>query len=217
MEKGLNSMKEELEEVQTVLDQKADKTAVEALEDELEELRNRSRRNNLVFYNILEKAEEGDCINFIQQFIAQHMGLETLCGQVELEQAHRTPTGATNAKVKRPRPIHVAFLQYTDKMEVLASAAVRLKDNPFRGNIIGISEYFAKVTQDKRKQLLLYKKFLQGKLGSDSKVYIAYPAVLKFVHDQGRHKSIQGKDLAKLKEQMQQSINGNDGVGAAKN
>ena len=49
MEKGLNSMKEELEEVQSVLDQKKDKTAVEALEDELEELRNRSRRNNLVF------------------------------------------------------------------------------------------------------------------------------------------------------------------------
>ena len=53
MGKGLNSMKEELEEVQTVLDQKADKTAIEALQDELEELRNRSTRNNLVsFYNI---------------------------------------------------------------------------------------------------------------------------------------------------------------------
>ena len=54
MGKGLNSMKEELKEVQTVLDQKADKTAIEALQDELEELRNRSTRNNLnvSFYNI---------------------------------------------------------------------------------------------------------------------------------------------------------------------
>ena len=118
----------------------------------------------LFFDNIPEKAEEGDCINFIQQFIAQHMGLETLCGQVELERAHRTPTGATNAKVKRPRPIHVAFLRYTDKMKVLASAAVRLKDNPFGGNIIGMSEDFAKATQDKRKQLLPYKKFPTRKI-----------------------------------------------------
>ena len=29
---------------------------------------------------------------FIQDFIASHMGLETLCGYAEIERAHRTPT-----------------------------------------------------------------------------------------------------------------------------
>ena len=40
--------------------------------------------------------------------------------------------------------MHVAFLRYTDKMKVLRNAAARLKDNPLNGNVIGISEDFAK-------------------------------------------------------------------------
>ena len=142
MERGLNSMTAELQKVKTDLDSKVDKTTVETLRDETEELQNRSRRNNLVFYNIPEKAEKGDCISFIQDFITQHMGLETICGHVELERAHRTPSKTSDEK--RPRPIHVAFLRYTDKMKVLRNAAARLKDNPLNGNVIGISEDFAK-------------------------------------------------------------------------
>ena len=100
----------DLQKVKTDLDLKADNVTVEALKDEIEDLQNRSRRNNLVFYNIPEKAEGGDCISFIQDFISQHMGLETLCGHVELERAHRTPSKAPAAGKKRPRPMHVAFL-----------------------------------------------------------------------------------------------------------
>ena len=65
MEKGLNSMKADLQKVKTDLDLKADNSTVEVLKDEIEELQNRSRRNNLVFYNIPERAEGGDCISFI--------------------------------------------------------------------------------------------------------------------------------------------------------
>ena len=58
----------------------ADLKQLEDLEREVEDLRNRSRRNNVVFYNILEKSEGNNCVAFIQGFIASHMGLETLCG-----------------------------------------------------------------------------------------------------------------------------------------
>ena len=144
-ERGLNSMKADLQKVKTDLDLKADNATVEVLKDEIEELQNRSRRNNLVFYNVPEKAEGGDCISFIQDFITQHMGLETICGYVELERAHRTPSKTPSVGEKgRPRPIHVAFLRYTDKMKVLWNAAARLKDNPLNGIVIGISEDFAK-------------------------------------------------------------------------
>ena len=85
MERGLNSMKADLQKVKTDLDLKADNATLKTLKDEIEELLNRSRRNNLVFYNIPEKAEGGDCISFIPDFITQHMGLETICGDVELE------------------------------------------------------------------------------------------------------------------------------------
>lgn len=99
-------MTAELQKVKTDLDSKADKATVDALKDEIEELQNRSRRNNLVFYNIPEKAEKGDCISLVQDFITQHMGLETICGHVELERAHRTPSKTPSAGEKGPRPIN---------------------------------------------------------------------------------------------------------------
>jgi len=191
MERGLNSMTADLQKVKTDLDLKADNATVEVLKDEIEELQNRSRRNNLVFYNIPEKAEGGDCISFIQDFIMQHMGLETLCGHVE--------------KV-RPRPMHVAFLRYTDKMKVLRNAAARLKDNPLNRNVIGISEDFAKKTQRGRQELMPYRKFLKKRLGVDRKVYIGYPAILKYVDVNGRHRTVGTEELAKLRREMEEAM-----------
>ena len=148
MERGLNSMKADLQKVKTDLDLKADNATLETLKDEIKELLNRSRWNNLVFYNIPEKAEGGDCISFIQDFITQHMGLETICGDVELERAHRMPSKMPSVAEKGwPRPMHVAFLRYTDKMKVLRNAGARLKDNPLNGNVIGISEDSQKKTK----------------------------------------------------------------------
>ena len=125
LEKGLSAVND-VAEVKESMKRKADLKQLEDLEREVEDLRNRSRRNNLVFYNIPEKSEGDNCVAFIQGFIASHMGLETLCGYVEIERAHRTPT-QLNKNRKSPRPIHVAFLKYTDKTKILANAAARLK------------------------------------------------------------------------------------------
>ena len=205
IENGLNSIKKDVEEGKMAIEQKADKSKVEALEKEVEELRNRSRRNNLVFYNVPEKAEGEDCIGFIQNFISAHMGLEALCGDVEIERAHRTPTKPRSdiGGQQRPRPIHVAFLRYSDKMKVLSNAAARLKDNPLDGKLIGISEDFGKKTQEERKAIAPVKKYLQKKLGAGSKVFIAYPAILKSVDSNGRVKVIPEKELKRLKEEME--------------
>ena len=130
------------------------------------------------------------------------MALETLCGQVEIERAHCTPTYAAKHNMRKPRPIHVAFLRYTDKAKVVANAAARLKGNPYNGNIIGIGADFAKKTQDRRKALLPYKKHLQKKLGAGRKVFIAYPAILKYIDEEGRQKTVGDEDLKKLKGEM---------------
>ena len=79
-------------DVEQDLEKIAEKEKLEELENEVEELRNRSRRNNLVYYHVPEKAEGQECADFVQDFIATHMGLETLCVHVEIERAYRTPT-----------------------------------------------------------------------------------------------------------------------------
>ena len=76
----------------TRLGKKAEKEKLEELENEVDELLNTSRRNNLVYYHVPEKAEGQECADFVQDFIATYMGLETLCVHAEIERAHRTPT-----------------------------------------------------------------------------------------------------------------------------
>ena len=181
------------------------RSKVEALEKEVEELRNRSRRNNLVFYNVPEKAGD-DSISFIQNFVSTHMGLERLCGwEVEIERAHRTPTKLRNDNggKQRPRPTQMAFLRYSDKMKVLSNAAVRLKENPLGAKLIGISEDFGKKTQEEREAIAPVKKYLQKKLVAGSKVFITYPAILKCVDSNGKPKVIPEKELKRLKEEME--------------
>ena len=204
LEDGLNYTNSELAEMKGKLEEKAEKDKLKDLEREMEDLRNRSRRNNLVFYNIPEKAEGQDCAVFIKTFINTHMGLEALCGDVEIERAHRTPTKVPGNNIKKPRPVHVAFLRYTDKVKSLSNAAARLKDNRYQGNLIGVGADFAKETQECRKALIPFKKHLQNKLGRECKVFIAYPAILKYLDENGKPKIVRDEEFKKLKGEMQE-------------
>ena len=51
------------------------------------------------------------------------------------------------------RPIHVALLRYPDKQFILRNAAARLKDNPYHGAKIFISDDVSKAVGDERKIL----------------------------------------------------------------
>ena len=152
------------------------------LEREVEDLRNRSL--------------------FIKGFINTHMGLEALCGDIEMERAHRIPTKVSVNNNKKPRPVHEAFLRYTDKVKILSNAAARLKDNPYQGKLIGVGADFAKETQERRKALIPFKKHLQNKLGRERKVFIAYPAILKHLDKNGNPKIVRDEDFKKLKGEM---------------
>ena len=132
LEDGLNYTNSELAEMKEKLEKKAEKGKLKDLKHEVVDLRHRSRRNNLVFYNIPEKAEGQDCAAFMKGFINTHMGLEAICGEAEIQRAHRTPTKVLVNNNKKPRPVHVAFLKYTDKVKILSNAAARLKDNPYQ-------------------------------------------------------------------------------------
>ena len=128
----MNYTNSELAEMKEKLEEKAEKGKLKDLKHEVVDLRHRSRRNNLVFYNIPEKAEGQDCAAFIKGFINTHMGLEAICGEVEIQRAHQTPTKVLVNNNKKPRPVHVAFLKYIDKVKILSNAAARLKDNPYQ-------------------------------------------------------------------------------------
>lgn len=91
------------------------------------------------------------------------------------------------------------------------------KDNPLGGNLIGVSEDFAKKTQKQRKALVPLKKYLQKKLGRDSKVFIAHPAILKFVDGNGRLKIVGAEDLKRMKGDIERRIKKGNSVARAPN
>ena len=128
---GLAGMNKEMEAVKQTLQKKADIVQVELLEKKVEEMENRSKRNNIIIWNIPEGAEkDSSCLALVTSILTEHMGLE----EIEVMRAHRrnikqrqSPTsGAT-----LPRPVHVYLLRYTAKEYILRNAASKLKENPF--------------------------------------------------------------------------------------
>lgn len=78
-----------------------------------------------------------------------------------------------------------------------------MKANPWGGKLIGISEDFAKKTQEERKALFPVKKHLEKKLGADCKVFIAYPAILKYTDANGRVKIATEKEIERMRDEIE--------------
>ena len=77
----------------------------------LDDPENRSKRNNLVFWNVPKKLENQiECIQLTENLLAKHMKIDHL-EEVVIEHAHRSG----NIKKRQdgseiPRPIHAKFL-----------------------------------------------------------------------------------------------------------
>jgi len=83
----------------------------------------------------------------------------------------------------------------------LVNAAARL--NPFQGNLIGIGADFSKETQECQKALVPFKKHLQKKIEEqECKVFIDYPATLKYLDSKDKVKAVANEELKKMESEM---------------
>ena len=88
---------------------------LESCMDKIDDLENRSRRSNLVFFNVPEGAEgNASCDAFMSSLLLKvDPNLK-----FSLQRAHRTPTGPRPQPThenESPRPIHIAFGMYQEK------------------------------------------------------------------------------------------------------
>ena len=125
-----------METVKQTVEKKADQAKMEQLEKKLDEMENRSKRNNIVIWNIPEGAEkDSSCLERVNKIFYEHTSLQE---GIEVMRDHRTNIkrreNATRG-ASLPRPIHVYLLRYTDKEYVLRNAALTLRDNPFKKQI----------------------------------------------------------------------------------
>ncbi|KAJ7358834.1 transposition, RNA-mediated [Desmophyllum pertusum] len=88
LKQGLEFTNQEVETVKDTLSNKVDSARVDILEEKLDDLENRSKRNNIVIWNIPEGAEkDSSCQDVVSNILSDHMQLE---GNLEIMRAHRT-------------------------------------------------------------------------------------------------------------------------------
>ena len=125
------------------------------------DLEDRSRRNNLVFFNIPEPASEStdkeDCDSIIINLLKARgfFGPEYT---LEIDRAHRL--GRKKEDSFRPRPIIVRFSFFKDKELIIKSGRL------FKGCEVTASEDFSKMTLEIHKQLRSHAKEAQSTLES---------------------------------------------------
>lgn len=108
--------------------------------EDITDLQCRSMRDNLLFFNIEETANEA-CMDTIQRFCKQKLNIQE---DIEIDRAHRL---GKRCELKT-RPIVVKFRKYPQR-EMVQKQSKRLKGTDF-----SISEQFPKPIQERRRKLM---------------------------------------------------------------
>ena len=162
--KEVSVLREEVREMKKRCDRDGEKRMQEVKEIRRKAIDQeaRSRRENLLFFNVAEEHNEV-CNHKLRGIIKNSMGIAR---DIPIERCHRLgPHREGNSK---PRPIIARFLRYTDKSEILAQR--RRLQRP-----MGVSEDLPLPTRKARQSL---GQEVKDARDSGKRASIAYPARL---------------------------------------
>lgn len=135
----------------TALKEKVESMA-KATHIKFENSENRSRRNNLIFHGVPERQYARSIDSIIKEDIMKGMmGVDV--SSIVIERVHRTPTTFDNQDRRKPRPVHVRFLNYADRDKILRLAPSKLKGKKYQNASIFISDDVTFEVRELRKQL----------------------------------------------------------------
>ena len=155
--------------------------AHEDLQIKTNDLEDRSRRNNLVFFNIPEKdvmqrGEQNveDCEKIILD-ILERTNFFSPDYDIAIDRAHRLGRRTNNSN-DRPRPIIVRFTYFKDKNDIIRNA------RKLKGTNVNVSEDFSKQTLFEHRELRKYAKLAKETQFNDpDKAIINYKVTYKRV------------------------------------
>ncbi|XP_071490277.1 adhesion G-protein coupled receptor G6-like [Diadema antillarum] len=165
MEMDIASLKEEVERLSISL---------KKAEEKVDDIENRNRRNNIVLFNVPEKAEGADCASFVNNLLN-----EAGCPDVrDAVQRARRSGKLSREQNRRPCPIHVGFSTYLAKEKAHKSLieffkSKRQSDHQTRTWFVsdGFSRRVQALRKEKLPQLIKLKK--EGKFA-----FMVYPATI---------------------------------------
>ncbi|XP_077498025.1 uncharacterized protein LOC144108732 [Amblyomma americanum] len=145
--RNLSTMRTDLEAIQTTTTETT--RLVSVLEARLEDVENRSRRNNLIFYG-LPDTNPSETYSQSEEIITRHCSqyLDIQLSPIKIERAHRLGRHSQD----RQRPIIVKFTSFKTKESVL-SKGPKFKDTGY-----SVGEDFSRRVQNCRKQLIAFAK-----------------------------------------------------------
>ena len=114
--------------------------------DKIDDLENRSRRNNVVIFGVPEGVETNpsNCSDFVSDTLLKFIDPDNTMPKIDIQRAHRTPTGPARMPGSKPRPIHVLFSNYQQKEMVRKTAIATFKSKKFGDSKLFISDDLCK-------------------------------------------------------------------------
>ena len=161
---------------------------VKQLTEKNDDLENRSRRSNLRFIGLEEKAEGADAETFLENWLTEVLGPENFPHPLRIERAHRiavTPTVNTSGKQKhkptteRPRTLIATFLNFKDKARVM-NAARKKKAIMYNNRQVKLFSDFSADVQRQRNAYYAVKQTLYSK---GIEYGLQYPAKLRVTYE----------------------------------
>lgn len=140
------------------------KGQVSALSDKVDDLENRSRRNNLIVYGTQEEVNE-TAVSMRKAVIEDLFEAQLGVAVNSIERLHRLGRKMTN----RSRPVIIKFFDYNEKMKLMKNA-FKLK-----GTRISLSEDYSRKVQMIRKQLW---QTVRDTRTPDDKVFLRYDKLI---------------------------------------
>ena len=169
MSNETTEIKKKLDVTKNVIQSKMEKTEknVNTIREKTVDLEDRSRRNNLVFFNFKEP-ESGvteDCEKKVEDFLKS---LGILQGEdIWVDRAHRLGKRKPESDAK-PRPIIVRFSYYKQREAIVKNGF------KFKNTNINMSEDYSKETINVHNQLRKLGKDAKERLYNDNKMAIKY-------------------------------------------
>ena len=184
------SIKEKLQSTQEIHEKK-----MTDLQHKTEDLEDRGRRNNLVFYGIPEPesgAEAEDCENKLYEMLRKYNIVPQSADPHNLyDRVHRL--GRKKEDKSRPRPIIARFTYFKDKEDVLKQG-FKLKNCP-----LNMSEDFSKATLNIRSQLITKAKLAQNNESSIINFRVRYKRlIIKYANPSTNAMFYRGFDLHEI-------------------
>ena len=157
----------------------------EILLEKIDDLENRSRRNNLVLYGIPETTQDQEDVNKTVKDILDFVGLDANMIFDSVSRCHRTPTHKPpqdHLSESKPRMIHIGFATFNVREQVRRACLAKFKATEFKGRRAFVSDDLSKrVLQQRKAKMGIFMKLKKEK----KRPFFTYPAKLKYRDEKG--------------------------------